>query len=193
MPYDQLVTHLNHYLKLEEKEEAILREVFKLRRVKKRQFILQKGDISKSSTFVIEGCFRMYTVDENGKEYNLQFAAENSWINDLESFYKRIPSDKYIESMEPSTILQVSRKELTQLFVHYPKFNRIFRVLTENELVSTQKRILQNISRSAEDRYLDFIAVYPNFLNRISNVQIASFLGITPEFLSIIRKRMINT
>lgn len=193
MPIDSLIDYFNSYLRLDEHEIIILKEVFKERRIKKRQFLLQKGDINHFNTFIVTGCFRMYTVDENGKEFNLMFGAERSWIGDMESFYNIQPSDRYIESMEHSIVLQISRSDLTRLFVKFPKFNRIFRVITENELVSSQKRVLQNISLTAEERYQNFLQLYPQFYNRISNVQIASFLGITPEFLSMIRKRMVNS
>ena len=132
----------------------------------------------------------MYLLDENAKEHNLQFAVENWWIGDIGSFHSGEPSRLYIEALENSTILQIKKDDQLKLFVEHPKFNRIFRVFTENALVSCQKRILQNISSTAEERYLDFLNLYPFFFNRISNVQIASFLGITPEFLSTIRKKI---
>ncbi|MGB5371530.1 MAG: Crp/Fnr family transcriptional regulator, partial [Flavobacteriaceae bacterium] len=100
------------------------------------------------------------------------------------------PSKLYIEALENSIILQIKKEDQLKLFVDHPKFNRIFRVLTENALVGAQRRILQNISSTAEERYLDFSKRYPNFFNRISNVQIASYLGVTPEFLSTIRKKI---
>ncbi len=132
----------------------------------------------------------MYMLDDNGKEHNLQFAIENWWIGDIASFHSEEPSRLYIEAIENSIILQIKKEDQLRLFVDYPKFNRIFRVFTENALVSCQRRVLQNISSTAEERYIDFINRYPHFFNRISNVQIASFLGITPEFLSTIRKKL---
>lgn len=185
-----LIDYFENHLLLNEEEKSVVREVFKERRIKRRQFILQEGDISKHNTFVVEGCFRMFFVDEKGKEHNLQFAVENWWIGDIGSFHSQEPSKLYIEALENSIILQIKREDQLKLFVDYPKFNRIFRVFTENALVSAQRRILQNISSTAEERYLDFLKRYPHFFNRISNVQIASFLGVTPEFLSTIRKRL---
>ncbi len=112
------------------------------------------------------------------------------WIGDIGSFHSEEPSKLYIEAMENSVILQIKKEDQLRLFVEYPKFNRIFRVFTENALVASQRRVLQNISSTAEERYLDFVKRYPYFFNRISNVQIASFLGVTPEFLSTIRKKI---
>jgi len=185
-----LIDYFNNYLPLSEEEQSIVQEVFQERRIKRRQLILQEGDISKRNTFVVEGCFRMYMVDPAGKEHNLQFAIENWWIGDIGSFHTEQPSKLYIEAIENSVILQISKEDHLRLFVEYPKFNRIFRVITENALVSAQRRILQNISSTAEERYLDFVQRYPYFFNRVSNVQIASYLGVTPEFLSTIRKRL---
>jgi len=132
----------------------------------------------------------MYLLDKKGNEHNLQFAVENNWIADIGSFHSENPSELFIEAMEQSTIFQINKKDLIFLYSHFPKFNRIFRVLIENAFVNLQKRLLQNISSTAKERYLDFLENYPELFNRISNVQIASYLGITPEFLSKIRKEL---
>lgn len=190
MTTEPLIGYFENHLPLNEEEKSVVEEVFKERRIKRRQFILHAGDISKHNTFVVEGCFRMYFIDEKGKEHNLQFAIENWWIGDIGSFHSEEPSKLYIEALENSIILQIKKEDQLKLFVDYPKFNRIFRVFTENALVSAQRRILQNISSTAEERYLDFSKRHPHFFNRISNVQIASFLGVTPEFLSTIRKKI---
>ncbi len=185
-----LIDYFDNFLPLNEEEKSVVENVFQERRIKRRQFILQEGDISKHNTFVVEGCFKMYFVDEKGKEHNLQFAVEDWWIGDIGSFHSEEPSKLYIEALEDSIILQIKKEDQLKLFVDFPKFNRIFRVFTENALVSAQRRILQNISSTAEERYLDFLKRYPYFFRRISNVQIASYLGITPEFLSTIRKKI---
>ena len=190
MNIEPLIHYFSKFLPLEEQEIAFLESVIKERKVRRRQFILQEGDVCKYNSFVIEGCFRMYMVDENGKEHNLQFAVENWWIGDIGSFHSEQPSQLNIEAIENSVILQIKKEDQLRLFVEYPKFNRIFRVFTENALVSLQRRVLQNISSTAEERYLDFVERHPYFFNRISNVQIASYLGVTPEFLSIIRQRL---
>lgn len=185
-----LIDYFNNILPLDEEEKSIVEKVFKERKVKRRQFILQEGDVCKYNTFVVEGCFKMYMVDPNGKEHNLQFAIENWWIGDIGSFHSEEPSRLYIEAIENSVILQIKKEDQWKLFVDYPKFNRIFRVLAENAMVSLQNRILQNISSTAEERYLEFLKKHPQLFNRISNVQIASYLGVTPEFLSTIRKNI---
>jgi len=190
MNTDPLIEYFNKILPLNDEEKAFVEEVFKERRIKRRQFILQEGEVYKHNTFVLEGCFKMYFVDNNGKEHNLQFAIENWWIGDISSFHTEEPSKLYIEAIENSIILQINKEDQLKLFVDYPKFNRIFRVLAENAMVSLQQRTIQNISSTAEERYLDFLKRYPQFFNRISNVQIASYLGVTPEFLSAVRKKI---
>ena len=190
MNTEPIIKYFSKLLPLYPEEIEAIKKVFIGRRIKRRQFILQEGDICKFNTFVVEGCFRMYFVDENGKEHNIQFAVENWWIGDIGSFHSEEPSKLYIEAIENSIILQIKKQDQLDLFVNHPKFNSIFRVFTENALVAFQRRVLQNISSTAEERYLDFLKRYPFFFNRISNVQIASFLGVTPEFLSTIRKKI---
>lgn len=185
-----LIEYFNKLLPLDQEEKAFVEEVFKERRVKRRSFILQEGDVCKHNTFVLEGCFRMYFVDEKGKEHNLQFAIENWWVGDIASFFSGKPSTLYIEAMESSIVLQIKKEDQLKLFVDYPKFNRIYRVLAENGMIGLQNRTIQNISSTAEERYLDFSKRYPQFFNRISNIQIASYLGVTPEFLSAIRRKI---
>ena len=190
MNIQPLLEYFDKYIILEDDEKHAVSKMFNEKKVRRRQFILQEGDVCKHNTFIVEGCFKMYFVDDKGKEHNLQFGIENWWIGDIASFHSEEPSKLYIEAMENSVVLQINKSDQLALFVDFPKFNRIFRVITENALVSSQRRILQNISSSAEERYLDFLKRYPNFFNRISNVQIASYLGVTPEFLSIVRKKI---
>ena len=132
----------------------------------------------------------MYSVDDTGKEHNLQFAAENDWITDLASFYSEKPSKLFIETIEPSEILQIEKKDLLFFFRYHPKFVRYFKVIFENKFIEMQNRVLQNISSTAEERYLTFLEQYPLLANRLPNIQVASYLGITPEFLSKVRKDM---
>lgn len=188
-----LIDYFENHLRLDEEEKAMVEEVFKERSVKRRQFILHEGDVCRHNTFVIEGCFRMYMADERGREHNLQFAVENWWIGDIGSFHSEEPSKLFIVALENSIVLQIKKEDQLRLFVDCPKFNHIFRVFTENALVSAQRRILHNISSTAEERYLDFLNRHPYFFNRISNVQIASYLGVTPEFLSTIRKKLVKS
>ena len=130
----------------------------------------------------------MYAVDKNAKEHNIQFAAENDWITDLGSFYAEKPGQLYIEAVEPTTMLQISHADLIHLYSNYHKFDHNFRVIIEQKYIELQNRVLQNISSTAEERYESFLKQYPDLSNRLPKTQIASYLGITPEFLSTIRK-----
>jgi CRP-like cAMP-binding protein len=170
------------------KESEKLASIFTERKIKRRGFILQAGDVCRHFTFVVSGCFKMYAVDPNGKEHNLEFAAENDWLCDLASFYSKKPSEVYIEALEPSAVLQIKYDDLIDLYSHYPKLNSSFRIITEHKYISLQQRVLQNISATAEERYLAFLQQYPHLINRLPNTQIASYLGITSEFLSKVRK-----
>jgi CRP-like cAMP-binding protein len=177
-------------LKQHEKDE--IRFIARQRTIRKRQFILQEDDICKHYTFVVAGCFRMFSVDKKGGEHNIQFAAENDWISDIGSFFSEKPSRLFIEAIEPAKILQIEKKDLLKLYTESLKFNRNFRVIIENKYVELQNRVLQNISSTAEERYIFFIEQYPHLSSRLPSTQIASYLGVTPEFLSKVRKTILT-
>ena len=185
-----LVKHLSKILPLDTKEIAKIEELFVPKRIKRRQLIHQEGDVCKYANFVVQGCLKMYMVDADAKEHNLQFAIENNWIGDLGSFHSGEPSRLHVEAIERSTVLQIMKEDLYQLYDELPKFNKIFRIMKENHIVEYQQRILQNISSTGEERYLDFLNRHPELFNRISNVPIASYIGVTPVFLSMIRKKL---
>jgi len=183
----QLLDHFNAYRPLNLDEKEALTSRVKERKIKRRQFILQENEVCQHLTFILSGCFKMYGVDDKGKEHNLQFAAENDWIVDFASLYREKPSKLYIEAMEPSLILQIYRNDLYFLYENHPIFNLNFRIIVENKYIELQNRVLQNISSTSQERYEAFLEQYPVLSNRLSNTQIASYLGITPEFLSKIR------
>jgi len=182
-----LLECFKNYLPLNGEEIKLLAERVTQREIKRRQMILQEGFVCKYYTFVEKGCFKMYGVDEKGNEHNISFAAENDWIADLGSFYSEKPSKLFIEAIEPSVILQIEKQDLLFLFVNVPKFDRNFRVIIEEKFIELQNRLLQNFSSNANQRYADFLEQYPQLALRLPNTQIASYLGITPEFLSKIR------
>jgi CRP-like cAMP-binding protein len=190
MNIDSLISFFNSYVPLTEDEKKELRQRTKGQSLKRKEFILQDGQVCHYHTFVVTGCFKMYSVDDTGKEHNLQFAAENDWITDLSSFYSEKPSKLFIETIEPSEIIQIEKKDLLFFFRYHPKFVRYFKVIFENKFIEMQNRVLQNISSTAEERYLTFLEQYPLLANRLPNIQVASYLGITPEFLSKVRKDM---
>jgi CRP-like cAMP-binding protein len=183
-----LIDHFKQYLPLDNEELALLEGRVTPRKIKRKQMILQEGFVCKHYTFVVSGCFKMYGVDDKGYEHNIQFAAEGDWIADIGSFHSKKPSKLFIEAIEPAEILQIEIQDLYFLYNNIAKLNRIFKVIIENKFVELQNRVLQTFSSTAEQRYLSFLEQYPNLANRLPNTQIASYLGITPEFLSKIRK-----
>lgn len=185
-----LETYFNNAFPLTPNEQELLPSLFTCRKIKRRGFVLQQGDVCRYFSYVVEGCFRMYTIAPNGKEHNLEFAVENDWLCDLSSFYAETPSQVYIEAMETSIVLQIKRPDVIHLYSLYPKFNSSFRIITERKYIDLQQRVLQNISATAEERYQLFTQQYPQLINRLPAKQIASYLGITSEFLSKIRKDM---
>ncbi|WP_317898076.1 Crp/Fnr family transcriptional regulator [Aurantibacillus circumpalustris] len=190
MTQDQLILHFNNYLPLDDIEKKELSDRVIEKNIKRKQFILQENDVCKHYTFVASGLLKMYAVDKSGVEHNLQFAAENEWISDIGSLHSEKPSRLYIEAIEPSTIIQIEKSNLLYLYTNFPKFDRNFRVITENKFIELENRVLQNISSTAEERYQTFLECYPKLSNRLPNTQIASYLGITPEFLSKIRNNI---
>lgn len=184
---EPLIVHLARSFSLNEEEKELVNAKFYSRLYRKKQFVLQEGDVCTQFNFVVRGCLRSYKIDEKGNIHILQFATENNWINDLGSFHGVKPSALNIDALEDTVVLQIGRDDLISLYINAPKFERIFRILVENGFVRLQERLLQNISSTAEDRYQSFQELYPHLTNRLSQVQIAAFLGVTPEFLSRLR------
>ena len=186
---ETLINYFEKMLPLSKEEKELVARFFKPRLYRKRQYVLQEGDICTQFHFVVRGCLRMYKVDEKGNKHIIQFAAENWWMIDLDSFHSKKNSELNIDALEDTMVLQISWDNLIQLYEQTPKFHRIFRVLIENSFVSLQKRLLQNISSTAEERYNSFMQSYSHLINRLPQTQVASFLGITPEFLSRLRNK----
>ncbi len=189
---EPLIQYFNQFIPLTIEEKNKVSEVFKPRLYRKRQYVLQEGDVCNQFNFIVRGCLRMYKIDDKGNTHILQFAAENWWLSNIGSFHERKPSELNIDALEDTMVLQISYDNLITLYVAFPKFDRIFRVLIENSYVSLQKRMLQSISSTAEERYNSFMHHYAHLTQRIPQTQIASFLGITPEFLSRLRNRQVK-
>jgi CRP-like cAMP-binding protein len=184
-----LLDYFNKLIPLDEEETRLVTGLFKGRLFRKRQYVLQEGDVCSQFNFVVRGCLRMYKIDDKGNTHIVQFASENWWLIDIGSFHQRSVSDLNIDALEDTIALQISYENLLFLYKQSPKFDRIFRVLIENSFVSLQKRLLQNISSTAEERYFTFLQTYAHLNNRIPQTQVAAFLGVTPEFLSRLRSK----
>src|ERR1051325_327271 len=135
---ENLISYFKQYFPLNSAERDELAMRFTERKIKRRGFIQQDGDVCRHFTFVVSGCFKMYAVDKNGKEHNIQFAAENDWITDLSSFYSEKPGRLYIEAIEPSVILQIKHPDLLQLYTNHHKFDRNFRIIIEQKFIELQ-------------------------------------------------------
>ena len=142
--------------------------------------------------FVEKGLLRSYSVDEKGSEHILQFAPEGWWIADVYSFFTGENSAYNIDAIEDSELLLITNPAIEQLYERVPKFERYFRILTQNNMVAMQKRLTSELSSSAEEKYLKLISAYPNIVARVPQHMIASYLGLTPETLSRIRKRIVS-
>lgn len=186
---EPLLEYFDRLIPLNQTEKDWVLASFHPRLFRKRQYVLQEGNVSTLFYFVVRGCLRMYKVDKKGVTHILQFAPENYWVMDIKSFHGIKPSALNIDALEDSVVLQITREDLISLYLKAPKFDRIFRVLIENSYARLQERLLQNISSTAEERYQTFQEIYPQLANRLPQLQIASFLGITPEFLSRLRNR----
>ena len=187
---EPLLQYFEKLIPLNKDERELVAQKFRPRLYRKKQYVLQESDVCHQMNFVVRGCLRMYKIDDTGSTHILQFATENNWLTDLGSFHSEEPSTLTIDALEDTVVFQIKQKDLISLYLSAPKFDRIFRVLIENSFVSLQKRLLQNISSSAEDRYQSFLETYSHLVNRLPHTQIASFLGITPEFLSRLRNKL---
>jgi CRP-like cAMP-binding protein len=185
-----LLDYFDRLLPLNEVERQLVIEKFHPHLYRKRQYPLQHGDVCQHFHFVVRGCLRLYKVDNEGAFHVLQFATEDYWITDLASFYRIQPSRLNIDALEDTVVLRIAHDDLLEVYTKAPKFHRIFRVLQENHFMQQQERIAQLFSSTAEERYQSFLEEYPHLQNRLAQVQIASYLGVTPESLSRIRSRL---
>ena len=151
---------------------------------------MKQGDICKAENFIVSGCLRTYTIDGNGFEHILMFGVEDWWVGDLFSFLTENPTNYFIDALEDTEILQITKPNLDKLYERVPKFERFFRLILQNAFIAQQQRINQSLSFTAEQRYLDFIKKYPQLEQRLSQKQVSAYLGITLVFLSMLRRKL---
>ncbi|MBK6504867.1 MAG: Crp/Fnr family transcriptional regulator [Ignavibacteria bacterium] len=184
MNHKLILNNISKHISLDKEEEKFFISLLESRKVKRKEFLLQTGDICRHSAFVTDGCMRAYTIDENGFEHILQFAPPDWWIADMYSLITQKPGNLFIEAMEESEMLLLPKEEQEKLYVGIPKFERFFRIITENSLVSNRQRVMDNLSLTAKQRYEKFCSAYPTVFNTIPQKHIAAYIGVTPEFLS---------
>lgn len=186
--FDLLYKKINEKTTLTPEQLEICRPFFTQKKLRKRQFILNEGDVSKYNIFVTKGLLRSYTIDEKGNEHILQFALEGWWTADLYSFFTDEPSLFNIEALEDSEMLLITRPSWEALLDKLPPMERYFRILIQNSLIATQRRLIGSLSETAEQKYIKFMNAYPDSVQRVPQHMIASYLGITRETLSRLRR-----
>ena len=185
----QIINYLKKIVEVTDEDAAIFSSYFKLAKIKKGQYIAQPGFPVTHRTYVVEGAFRAYVVDEKGQDHTISFAIEDWWISDVNSYIYQQPATMFIVALENSTILQVDYEKEGVLKKMNHRYETFFRIMAERSLAFLQRRIISNLTLSAEERYDDFLSRYPAIAVRVPQYALASFLGMTTQFLSRIRKR----
>lgn len=185
--YDRILKNVSRFIRLSPEQVEIFTAGIKIKQLRRRQYLLQPGDVSRYECFVTEGCLRQYYIDDKGVEHTLMFGFEDYWIGDMYSFLTGKPSRYNVEAIEDSTLLLIEKQRLEQLYDEIPELNRFYRILLQNAYIAMSDRISQTLTMTAEERYHAFLHRYPQAEQRLSLKHIASYLGITPESLSRIR------
>ena len=189
MSKKQLLNYVQKFVSLEENEAEQFLSNFKEVKIKKKQFIVQPGFTNKHRAFVVKGAFRTYAVTDEGQEHTFQFAIENWWVSDFNSYIYQHPATLFIVALEDSVILQLDYHKEQELKKTNHKFETFFRIMAEKGLAFEHRRILFNLMHDAEARYENFLLNYPNFVQRVPQYALASYLGMSTEFLSRIRNK----
>jgi len=190
MHYSSFLNYINNYIDLSEKEIAFLRSNTNYKKYLKGDYIVQQGAVCKHTNFIISGCTKNFYVDQQGQEHIVTFAIENWWSADLSSFITQTPSDFNVKCIEATEVIQFTYQNQDEIFQNIPKMETLFRKLLEKALVSSQKRIVNNFSLSAKDQYLYFKKQFSTIEQRVPQYMVASYLGITKEFLSKIKTEL---
>jgi CRP-like cAMP-binding protein len=192
MNFDFILNNVAKHILLDKTETDFFVSLLQRKSIRRKDYLLKQGDICRSENFIIKGCLRTYSVDENGFEHIVMLGIEDWWVGDLYSFLTSTPANFYIDALEDTEVLQISKQNLDILYERVPKFEKFFRIIIQNAFIAQQNRINQNLSFTAEQRYLDFIKKYPLFEQRIPQKQVAAYLGMTPVFLSMLRRKLAN-
>ena len=184
-----LLQHISRHITLTGEETEHFIQLLHHRIVKKKQFLNQEGEIVKGPAFVVAGLLRSYSIDSNGFEHVIQFAPPGWWVGDIGSMIYQRPSILSVDALEDSELLCIREAEVDKLFADIPKFERFFRILSQNALAAHQARLVSILSQPAKERYANFCQLYPSLIGVLPQKQVASYIGVTPEFLS----KMLNS
>lgn len=184
-----LISHIARYTQLTADEQTLVQEAFVYKKLKKKEYLLNEGEICTTNTFVISGCFRMYAITENGNEQIVQFGLPDWWVCDYQSLETQKPSEYFIQAIEAAEILSISKTNFDTLLTDVPKLEKYFRLVNQRSYAAMLKRITYIYCQSSEERYTMMSRMFPEFVQRVPQYMLASYLGFTPEFLSMIRAK----
>lgn len=188
--FELLRKKIDEIITITDDEFEYCKTLFLPKKLRKKHYLLQEGDVCKYTAFVEKGILRTYTIDDKGAEHILQFGMEGWWSADLYSFLTKEPSVFNTEAVEDCELLLITQPSWDLLLEKLPVFERYFRILLQNNLIVTQRRLMGSLSETAEQKYLKLIQTFPDFVQRVPQHMIASYLGITRETLSRIRSQM---
>lgn len=187
--HNAVLQNVGQFIQLTSQEEMFFTSLLREKTFKKNEAVLHIGEICRHQTFVVKGCIKVYYSDEQGVEHIVKFAIENWWAFDIESFFNQTPCFYAITCIEDAQVLQLSKEAYEKLIAEVPAFERFYRIMMQNSFIALQHRMTQSLALAADERYLRFQQKYPGLESRISQRQVAAYLGITPVFLSMLRKK----
>lgn len=190
MNFDLILQNVTRHISLNPDETRFFLSLVEPRTFKRKAFVLRKGEVARHTNFINKGCLREYNIDQDGKIHIDYLAVENYWISDLYSFLTQTPSTQNIDALEDTEVLQITNTNMERLYTEVPKFERMYRILYQNSLIAHHSRMMKTISGTAKERFLQFREKYPGLEQRIPQKQIAAYLGITPEYMSMLKRKI---
>lgn len=184
MENNSLLQHIGKLVTLSEEAKSDLLAIIQVKKLRKKDLLAHEGEQNYLSNFVDSGLLRLYAVDKTGVEHVIQFAPPGWWIGDMGSILKQQPGKLYIDALENSTVFQLRWSSIQELYSRHPILETYFRILAEHSLAAYQYRLLSHLSLPARDRYAEFCRLYPSLIEQLPQKQIASYIGVTPEFFS---------
>lgn len=193
MHHQRILNEIGKYVQLSEQDQHEIIKRLQVKKVRKKQYLVVPDEVCRVEHFINAGCFRAFYVGDDGKEYITKFGVENCWITDLQSFHSGEPATLYVEALEPGELVVIKKDDMEQLFKTVPLLNNYFRIIYQHSLIAQHYRVLSAISSTAEHQYLQFISRYPDLEQRVPQYMIASYLGVTAEFLSRIKLNLMKS
>ena len=188
-PHELLFSHIKRFTTLNEDQEQLLLSKLKYRKVNRKDFLLKEYEVCSNYYFVTKGCLRFYRNTENGFEQVLQFAIPGWWLSDFQSFETQKSSEYFIQAVQNTEMLILQRSDYQELFTEVPVLNTYFRLMMQKAYTASLKKMELILCESAEERYLQFINSFPDFVQIVPQYMLASFLGFTPQFMSMLRAK----